>query len=243
MYFKHALQKTVLIIAAGGSGTRFGSDKLTLDLCGKPLFIHTIQNFLDVLNSDQIILVCRKESISMYKKIVKKTFPNNKITIIEGGQDRTNSVFNGLKKAQEKQYEYAVIHDAARPLAKGQLLIKCLKSLINANADGAIAAKKVINTIKVTNDKHFIATLNRSNLWSIETPQVFYFSQLFKAYSTIIKNNNTQFTDDAAVVEAAGGIVIPVEDNDDNLKITYKKDIALAEFILNQHKKNKIQSD
>ena len=219
-----------IIIVAGGTGNRFGKENKLLEYISKyPVFIHSLLNFRGSCPDNQMVLVCHPDSINEYKKLADKFVPNNDFVYIKGGTERYNSVINGLN-ALPDHIEYVAIHDAARPLANKKLLNNCLESCKKLGS--GIAAKKINDTIKSADKNGKITkTIDRENLWSIETPQVFKLEELKAAYQKIIKDKIT-VTDDAGAMEYTGYPVYLVENFDINTKITHQSDIKYIKAIM-----------
>jgi 2-C-methyl-D-erythritol 4-phosphate cytidylyltransferase len=145
---------------------------------------------------------------------------------VAGGASRSESVRNALAVAPDA--DIVVIHDAARPFVTAELVRECV-SAVEAGADGAIAAAPVTDTIKEADaDRRVVRTLDRSSLWSIQTPQAFRADVLRRA----LDGDVSSATDDASLVEAAGGRVQIVEAPPGNFKITWPEDLARAEALL-----------
>jgi 2-C-methyl-D-erythritol 4-phosphate cytidylyltransferase len=217
-------EKLGLIIAAGGTGNRYSKQKYKLfeKLNNTPLFIITLKNFIDILPEENIILVINKDFENHFKENLKLHLPNKTIKLIYGGIDRMHSVYNGLQ-ALPKSIEYVAVHDAARPYASGTLLKRCFETA--ANFGSAIPAKRVTDTLKIANNKNIVKqTLNREQIWAVETPQVFKIKELIKAYAQAFKEKFSG-TDDASVMENAGYRPYLLENSDTNIKITYERDI------------------
>jgi 2-C-methyl-D-erythritol 4-phosphate cytidylyltransferase len=145
---------------------------------------------------------------------------------VAGGTHRSESVRNAL--AAEPDAGIVVVHDAARPLASAELFRACIAA-VEAGADGAVAAAPVTDTIKEADaDGRVVRTLDRSRLWSIQTPQAFRAEILRRA----LDGDLAAATDDASLVEAIGGDVRIVEAPASNFKITWPEDLARAESLL-----------
>ena len=187
-----------------------------------PVFICSLLNFRNACSDHQIVLVCHPELVKEYKKLSNKFIPGNNFIYTIGGTERHNSVINGLN-ALPDSVKYVAIHDAARPLANKKILNKCLDSCLKKGS--GVAAKKINDTIKLaTNDGKIIKSIDRTNLWAVETPQIFNIDDLKSAYQKLLQGNMA-VTDDAGVMEYAGFSVYLVENHDINTKITYQSDI------------------
>ena len=145
---------------------------------------------------------------------------------IAGGAARSESVRNALAAVPDA--DIVVVHDAARPFASAELFRACIAA-VESGADAAIAATPVTDTIKQAEaDGRVVRTLDRSHLWSIQTPQAFRADVLRRA----LEGDVTGATDDASLVEALGGDVRIVEAPASNFKITWPEDLARAESLL-----------
>jgi 2-C-methyl-D-erythritol 4-phosphate cytidylyltransferase len=151
---------------------------------------------------------------------------------VVGGASRSASVRNALAAVPEA--EIAVVHDAARPLLTAELVERCVAAIHAPGVTGAVAAAPVVDTIKEADGSgRVLRTLHRGSLWSIQTPQVFWAAPLREALAAG-EDVLAAATDDAGLVEAAGGTVAIVEAPRDNLKVTTPLDLALAELLLSR---------
>jgi 2-C-methyl-D-erythritol 4-phosphate cytidylyltransferase len=202
------------IIPAGGSGERLGADrpKAFVVCAGKPL----IDWSLEVLEQ-----VCDRVVVAAPADWLREGW-------VEGGPSRSASVRNALAAAPEART--AVVHDAARPLVRRELVEACVGALMGV--DAAIAATPVTDTVKEAYpDGTVLRTLDRSRLWAVQTPQVFRAETLRRALDTD-DATLAAATDDASLVEAAGGTVRLVEAPPENFKVTTADDLARAEAVL-----------
>jgi 2-C-methyl-D-erythritol 4-phosphate cytidylyltransferase len=220
-----------VIIVAGGSSSRFGGkNKLLEKINGIPLFIYSIKCFVKKCNEKNIILVCSKDYIEIYKAISKEFLPDNSISFTLGGKTRSESVINGLKCLKNK-LNFVAIHDAARPLVNEEIIKKCYESCKKSGS--GVAAKKITDTVKLTDNKNkVLKTVNRENLWAIETPQIFNLQELSLAYKKIT-DKNIFVTDDAGAMEIFGTDVSLVENPAPNIKVTYSTDLNYLKYLLN----------
>jgi 2-C-methyl-D-erythritol 4-phosphate cytidylyltransferase len=154
--------------------------------------------------------------------------PGLAIEIVPGGSSRSRSVAKALAAAGEAAI--VVVHDAARPLVSAELVDRCVAEVERAGCDGAVAAARAADTIKEADaGGHVIATLERGNLWAVQTPQAFRADSLRRAFAL---GDLDRAYDDAQLVESAGGDVRIVESARQNLKVTTRRDLRLAELIL-----------
>ena len=217
------------IILAGGSSTRVGGNKTKqlIPILGVPTIVRTVSVFENCRFIDEIIIVARKDEISLYDEW-RSEYGWEKVTkIVQGGEDRQASVLNGFKNVSDKS-EFVYIHDGARCL----ITEKMIRSVGHAACmnGAAIAAQKATDTIKVAEDKK-LSTVDRNSVWLAQTPQVFM-TEMYRAAAYTAKKNGTVATDDASLVEALGFEVVPVDCGKENMKITSPCDFAIAEAIL-----------
>jgi 2-C-methyl-D-erythritol 4-phosphate cytidylyltransferase len=156
------------------------------------------------------------------------TAPRGTIAVA-GGAERSHSVLAALEAAPPA--DVVVVHDAARPLVTPELVERCLDVLAAEDCDAAIAAAAVADTIKEGEGGVVVRTLDRSRLWAVQTPQVFRRAALHRAL-TEAPGGLDAATDDASLVEAAGGTVRLVPAPRWNLKVTTREDLKLAELLL-----------
>ena len=204
------------IIPAAGSGERLGAaGPKAFALCGgRPLLDWS----LDVLEA-----VCDRVVVAVPSGY--EGGPDR----VAGGASRSASVRAALAAAPEA--DVAVVHDAARPLLSRELVERCVAAL-EQGFDGAVAAAPVSDTIKEADAAgRVLRTLDRSTLWAIQTPQVFR-AELLRRALDVSEAVLAAATDDASLVEAAGGSVCVVEAPADNLKVTRQVDLELAEALL-----------
>lgn len=206
------------IIPAGGSGERLGADrpKAFVVCAGRPL----IEWSLEVLGS-----VCDRVVVAAPQGYDEG--PDR----VRGAESRSASVRNAVEAVDEAEADLFVVHDAARPLVTGDLVQRCLDA-IEPGIDGAIAAIPMTDTVKqVAPDGRVLKTLDRSTLWAVQTPQVFRADILRRALERDAAALAAA-TDDAWLVDDAGGVVTVVESYPENLKVTRESDLRIAEALL-----------
>ena len=209
------------IIPAGGSSSRYkGKNKLLEMLAGKPVIMHSIETINSIENIAEIIISASTELIPILKDLTKD-YKN--ITIVQGGQNRQESVYNAISRID--QCDFILIHDGARPLIKKETIVKAIDKALNKKA--VIVAVKTIDTIKIvdTNLK-IIETPNRDNLWNVQTPQIFEYKLISNAH---LKLKGQNYSDDAGMLEVLGHDVYIVEGEYSNFKITTEEDLFSAE--------------
>ena len=220
-----------LIIPAGGTGERFGSElpKQFHILKNKPIIIRTIEAFSEITSIENIVIPTPKEHITTLNSIIKEYNITKKIKIIEGGKERQDSVLNALGTEEVAGSDLVLIHDAVRPLISKTLIEKLIK--IAEVSGGAVPALIPCETIRKINSDGSYNTLQRNTLRSIQTPQVFKTKLITDAYAKAI-NAGFVSTDDAAVFEFANYEYLIINGEEENIKITTPKDLLTAEFFL-----------
>jgi len=214
--------KVGVVIVSAGKGKRLAKgDKATLRLSGKPLFCKALLTFKSIKGIEEIVLVLRKENFPLAKKQIKTKF----ITLAEGGAKRADSVFKGLL-ALSKDIEYVLIHDAARPFVTKRIILDILKELKKHPA--VICGLRCPDTLKLVRKSLVRKTLNREDVYLIQTPQGFRRKVILQAYKKFRKRN---LTDDAQMLEAMGKRVKVIYGDIFNFKITHSRDFTLAKII------------
>lgn len=227
------MEKVAVVIVAGGSGKRMGMTikKQYILLDNKEIIAHTIEPFEKCKVIDEIILVVAEAEIQKVRQEIVEKYGFKKVKqIVTGGAERQDSVYNGLL-ATSNDVKYVMIHDGARPFIKEKIIIKALE--LTKEKEATVVAVPVKDTIKIVDKKKgiIIETPNRSNLWSIQTPQSFSKELLLNAYE-YAKGNNLMVTDDSMLVEAYGKPVFIVEGDYMNIKITTQEDLVIGEAML-----------
>ena len=219
------------IIVAAGKGTRMGAnvDKLWLEVAGRPVVAHTWRSFNDAACIDEIILVVRDGMQSHFTELALKYNFQKTFRLVVGGAERQDSVWNGLSAVSPKT-EIVAIQDAARPCTTEELIAATIVAARESGA--AVAAQPVTDTIKETADGKIISrTVDRSKLWSVQTPQTFRVEVIRRAISTA-REKNLNLTDDTAACELIGQPVQLVKANAPNPKVTVPADLPFVESLL-----------
>lgn len=212
-----------VILAAGGSSSRFGKDKLIEKINNEEVIIHTLKKFYNLSNVNEIVIVTAKHLIEIIKNLTKDY---KKVKVVEGSTSRQKSVFNGLKNVS-KNTNFVIIHDGARPLIKEEIILKCLNEAFGSKA--AVVGVKTTDTIKLTDENmNIIKTIDRSFLYNIQTPQIFEYQTILACHEKLVDKN---FTDDASMLEYLNIPVKIVEGEYSNIKITTKTDLELAKIL------------
>jgi 2-C-methyl-D-erythritol 4-phosphate cytidylyltransferase len=215
----------VALIVAAGRGERLGSGrpKALVSLAGRPMFEWSVDALRAVGEVERIVVALPAEELA--------AAPEGTIAV-PGGTYRSQSVRQALRAGGEG--DPVIVHDAARPLCRPELFERALAELRSSGADAVIAAAPVSDTIKeVGADGGTVArTLDRSHLWAVQTPQVFRREALERALGDASDELLAAATDDAWLVERAGGVVRVVESNAENVKVTTPTDLRVAEVLL-----------
>lgn len=229
---------TSAIIVAAGKGTRMqdesGKTKQHLEICGIPVIVRTLTAFEKCDMIDEIIIVARKEEMSEYDRY-KREYGLTKITaVVNGGDTRQESVLRGFEAINDKS-EFVAIHDGARCLIRGVDIEAVLRAAYQYGA--ATAASRATDTVKRADRNSFITeTIERENLWLASTPQIFK-TEVYRAAAYVAKEDGFTTTDDNALAERVGFSVKLVDVGSENIKITTKSDIPVAEAIINRRAK------
>lgn len=215
------------LIVAGGSGARFGGalPKQYRMLGGRPILRHSIETCFASGMVDRVQVVIRPADRAAYDRSVTGLALGEPV---DGGDTRQESARRGLEALRLDPEDIVLIHDAARPFLSAGMLSACCDAL--REAQGAVVAVPVRDTLKRSGDDGRIAdTVDRHGIWRAQTPQAFRYGAILAAHRAVAGRD---FTDDAAVAEAAGLATVLVEGSDDNLKITTEDDLARAERML-----------
>jgi len=223
------------IIVAGGSSERMGFDKLFALVSGKPVIAHTIAAFERTSCVDEIILVGRIDSLGELQKIIGQ--PTKVKQIIEGGVERSDSVRAGLDHLNPKS-DFVAVHDAARPMITPEKITRVFE-VCRTSGGAASLAEPINDTLKRADvDLAVKESVDRNGIYGMQTPQVFERKLLEEAYRLVAKRNLV-VTDEVSAVELLGRKVVLVPNHDFNFKITYPRDLPMAEFVLKQRAANK----
>jgi 2-C-methyl-D-erythritol 4-phosphate cytidylyltransferase len=219
------------IIVAAGKGTRMGPDrdKLFLELNGGPIVVHTWRRFEQAGCVDEIVLVVREGLQAAFAELAEKHKLRKKFRVVPGGQQRQDSVWNGLE-AVSGQTEIVAVQDAARPCTSESVIAATIDAARETGA--AVAAQPVTDTIKESSDGKLIErTPDRSRLWAVQTPQTFRVEVLRRALS-VVRGRGLLVTDDTAACELIGQPVKLVLSPQPNPKVTRPEDLEYVEAVL-----------
>lgn len=229
------MKNNYAVIVAAGKGKRMKLpfNKQFINIQGKPLLYYSINVFSKNPLIDKIVLVCAEDEIEYCKQeIVEKYNFKKVVKIVSGGEERQNSVFNGLKVLEN--CDVVLIHDGARPFVTNKIIKDGIKY---SNMYGACACGVVPkDTIKIKGKEGFsFKTLERKELFIVQTPQCFDYALIYDCYKRLL-NNKVQVTDDTTVVEYFGNKVYLYEGSYDNIKITTPEDLIVAKNICKIYK-------
>lgn len=225
--------RTIAIIVAGGSGTRFGAQipKQFLELGGKPILMRTVEAFDKALADDEheIVVTLPADQIGVWQDLCERHGLAVPHRVVPGGETRWHSVKNALDSIDDPAVaDVIAVHDGVRPLATVELIQRTLNTARHCGS--AIPVIMLNDSVRQVDGEESHA-LDRSSLRAVQTPQAFDARLLLAAYG---QDFDPSFTDDASVVERAGHAVTLVEGDPSNLKITRPMDLALAEYLLNR---------
>jgi len=224
---------TAVIAAAGISVRCEGEDKLLYAVCGKPVIAHTIEVFENCRYIKDVVVVTHEDKIGLIGNICKKYGFNKVSFVIKGGKTRLESVINGIYAASKKT-DLIAIHDGARPCLDDRTLIETIKKASLYNAAAPVIA--VTSTVKKVVDGIITETIDREDLYEVQTPQIFR-QELIKAALINARKKSITITDDCMAVELLGANVYTVEGSRMNIKITKPEDFELVKSFLEIGKK------
>ena len=213
------------IIVAAGLGKRFGSSKPFAALKGKRILDYCLETFNDHPGIFEMVLVLRETS---EKSFYLDRFKKLKAVAV-GGERRQDSVFSGFQHINPAQGDIVLIHDAARPLVKAELIDLIIEKTKEKGA--AIPVLPVSDTVKKIKDDRVTETINRQDLYLTQTPQGFSCEILRRAFKRT-RADQRMYTDEAALVEELGQDVFVVPGDPSNLKITFPEDLKIAEAFI-----------
>ncbi|WP_440876431.1 2-C-methyl-D-erythritol 4-phosphate cytidylyltransferase [Thalassotalea sp. PLHSN55] len=222
----------VAVVPAAGVGKRMKSQcpKQYLKIGQLTVLEHTVQRLLAHPLINHVVIALGAEDEYFRDTSLAK---NAQVSTVIGGKDRVDSVLAGLKSLEPNRYQWALVHDAARPC----LSLTDIESLISTCVDknlGGLLASPVRDTMKRSDQSQTVLhTEERNHLWHALTPQLFPIEQLILAIESGLANN-ANITDESSAIELAGYTSIIVEGSSKNIKITQPDDLAFAEFILSQ---------
>ena len=218
-----------VIIVAAGSSQRMGFDKLLALLGDRPVLAHTIDAFERTESVNEIILMARPERVSEFEELVRQNVFRKVRDVIPGGERRQDSVRAGLERVSAET-TFIAVHDAARPLVTPEQIERVF-ALAGTHGSAALA-EPITSTLKRADESCVVTGgVPRENLYAMQTPQIFARDLLDRAYAAVAANN-LSVTDEVSAVEHLGEKVVLLPNEEWNIKITYPRDLLLAQAAL-----------
>lgn len=218
------------VVAAAGSASRMdGIDKQRADIDHTPVVARSIQALADCELISEIVLVCPAAHIPDYYDIIKDYHLDLVSSVVGGGQTRQSSVFAGIK-ACDSQAAYFAIHDGARPLVTPEEVRAAVNAAIQHSA-AALGVRPKDTVKRVDNDGCIASTIERENLITIQTPQVFE-AGLYRQAMALALHEKRDYSDDCQLIERLGRKIYIVPGRYENIKITTPQDLAIAQAVL-----------
>lgn len=216
------------IIVAAGASRRMGFDKLTVPLAGRPLISHSLAAFEACADVEQIVLVCAAERMEEFK-VIAAIYP--KVSrIVPGGRERVESVLAGVAALAEAQPVFVAVHDGARPLITPAAISACYEAAREFGA--SVSAEPITDTLhRVDGEGLTTETVPRKNVWRMQTPQTMEL-QVLESLLRDVQESGGTITDEISLLIKTGAKARVVENPEWNLKVTYPRDLELAEMIL-----------
>ena len=218
------------IIPVAGQGIRFGgkTPKQFLKIGNQSIIEITLKKFISLVEINHGIVVVPENDIGFSEKKFRQIIGfDQKFKITSGGEERQDSVYNGLNNIPPDT-DIVVVHDGVRPLVSSQLISQSIKTAVNRGA--CITALPVKDTIKRVENGTVMETIPRDNLWQVQTPQAFKYSLLKESHEKA-RVMNYYSTDEAALVEWNGHPVTVIPGEFNNIKITTTADLELARLL------------
>jgi 2-C-methyl-D-erythritol 4-phosphate cytidylyltransferase / 2-C-methyl-D-erythritol 2,4-cyclodiphosphate synthase len=219
----------VVVVAAGRSSRMGGVDKQVTDLGGEAVIAHSLRVFEMFEDVGAVVLVMSADNLEAGRAAVKTGEFSKVVDVVSGGERRQDSVKIGLDVLAGQENgspEFVAVHDGARPFIDHEMINRGLN--VAQKIGAGIAAVPVKDTIKTAPHRVVTSTPDRSEMWAVQTPQIFRFDVLKTAHEMTPED----VTDDASMVESVGGLVAIFEGSNDNIKITTPEDLQLATLIL-----------
>ena len=225
----------VVVVPAAGVGKRMNANcpKQYLKIQHMTIIEHTVSRLAQHPMIKKIVIALGSDDEYFADTNLSQ---NPKVSVVEGGAERVNSVLSGLNSIDSDQFPWVLVHDAARPCLALNDLDKLIKSCLKKQI-GGILASPVRDTMKRGIGSLIQTTVEREDLWHALTPQMFPTTELKNAIETAL-GANANITDEASAIEFIGGDSLLIESSSENIKITQPDDLAFAEFILQKQYRN-----
>ena len=245
--------KVFVIIPAAGLGTRMGgltagakpvrvtpAAKQFTEIGGVPILVRTLRKFAAVSQISEIVLALRADDAAGFQSRLQKEALRTKITVVEGGENRQQSVANALASIDAAAEDLVLVHDAVRPFVDGEIIGNVIQAAARHGA--AVAGLPAVDTVKqvdrTADGAIVVSTIPRARVVMAQTPQGFRYGLLKKAFDDA-QADGFQGTDEASLVERTGQEVAVVMGSAQNIKITTPADLELAEFFLSQEQRRR----
>lgn len=224
----------IAVIFAGGIGKRMGKTekpKQFLELCGKPIIIHTIEKFENSNKIDGIVVVCVKEWIDYLENLLIDYNIKKVVKIVEGGSTGQMSIFNGLKwvNGNYSKDTIVLIHDGVRPFIDDELITNCIENVIKCGS--AISCVPSTETVVLIDNQSIEDIPDRNKCVVAKAPQCFVINSIYNVHLKAQEENFVDAIDSASLMNKYGVQLSVIMTDYDNIKITTPKDIYIAESI------------
>jgi 2-C-methyl-D-erythritol 4-phosphate cytidylyltransferase len=224
------------ILVAGGSSQRMGFDKLFAVIAGEPVIAHSIRAFERATFVSEILIAAREQRLDEIRKMSSSAGFKKIRAIVPGGERRQDSVCAGLDQI-DREAKYVAVHDAARPLVTPEQ-IECAFEQCRVHGSAALA-QPINDTLKRADaDRLVVGSVDRQQLYAMQTPQIFERKIIEDAYRDVYAKNSS-VTDEVSAVERLGHKIALILNDDFNFKITYPRDLPVADFILRERAKKR----
>ena len=218
------------VIVAAGASRRMGFDKVFAPLLGRPLITHSLAAFQECEDVDSVVLVGAAERVAELRELTGEF--SKVAAVVPGGRERVESMLAGVAALAPFRPSFVSVHDGARPLVTPQIISATYEAARETGA--ATAAEPETDTLhRVNGERLTIETVSRKNLWRMQTPQTFERSVL-EALIEHARGAGETTTDEISLLIRGGGRARVVDNPDWNFKVTYQRDLGLAEMILRE---------
>jgi 2-C-methyl-D-erythritol 4-phosphate cytidylyltransferase len=234
--------KVFAIIPAAGSGTRLsgGVRKQFLELKGKPVLMHTLLQFENCPDVDELAIAVPESEIVTMEQLISRYRILKVGLVVAGGEKRQDSVYNAFKNLKARPTDIVLVHDGVRPFVSAGQISNIIE--VCQEHEAAVMAVQPKDTVRRSNGGGFFdITLDRNALWLVQTPQAFSAGVLQKAFDQARKERFYS-TDEAALVERLGIKIRIVEGSYDNIKITTQEDVELGSLIMERWRESKAEN-
>ena len=223
------------VIAAGGSSARMnGENKLLIDIGGMPVIAHTLMAFESCDMISEIIISAHENHLQQYADIATRYNITKLTRVVKGGATRLDSVYNAVIESSKKA-DYILVHDAARPLVTVDDIKTVIEDTIRYKC--AAASTKVTDTVKKVSDRLAQSTVDRTDLYTVQTPQGADRDLLIGALQKAVNESDQSVTDECSALEKLGIKPYMSDCSVCNIKITYPQDVFIADAIFDRRRK------